>query len=109
MFNAGDCVRVRPLVEIRSQLDSMNRTGGCTFIEPMARYCGREVKILRRVNRFFDEAQRKMLKTNKLVILEDCKCDGSQSVFTEGCDRMCYYFWRDEWLEPLKNEDDHRN
>lgn len=109
VFHAGEIVRVRSLGEIKGQLDSMSRTGGCTFVEPMARYCGQEVKILRRVNRFFDEAQLKMLRSNKLVILEDCKCDGSQRVLTEGCDRTCYYFWREEWLEPLGHKDGHLN
>lgn len=107
MFEPGIRVRVRLLSEIRTQLDKTGRTHGCKFLEPMARHCGQEFRILRSVNRFFDESQRKMLKTNKLVILEDCHCDGSQSNVTSGCDRMCYYFWRVEWLESLADKEDH--
>mgnify|MGYP000861570407 CR=1 FL=1 len=107
ILDAGSRVRVRSAAEIRTRLDKMGRTGGCKFIDPMVRYCGQELRILRRVNQFFDETQRKMLKTNKLVILEDCHCDGTQSNVTSGCDRMCYYFWRVEWLESLEDKEGH--
>jgi hypothetical protein len=98
-FQEGEWVRVKSLEEIRPTLDETGRTGGCKFTKPMVRYCGKEFRVARKMDRFFDEAQWKMVRCKKLVLLEGSYCDGSGGWFTEGCARMCFVFWREEWLK----------
>jgi hypothetical protein len=98
---AGDRVRVRSGEEIGRTLDRWGRCGGCKFQEPMYRYCGREFRVAKRVTRFFDEARQRMLRCKNIVLLEGVYCDGSGDPATIGCDRMCFFFWRTEWLERV--------
>jgi hypothetical protein len=68
----------------------------------MYQYCGKELRVAKVVNRFFDEARSHMLKARNMVLLEGVCCDGSNSSDSTGCDRMCFYFWRTEWLEKVE-------
>lgn len=98
----GDCVRVRSLEEIEHTLDANNRCHGCALLWPMRQYCGQEFRVIKRVERFFDENRWRMLKCKNVVLLEGVYCDGTGGhPDTRGCDRMCFYFWRTEWLERL--------
>jgi hypothetical protein len=92
-------VRVRPWIEIARTLDRHSRCNGCAFLEPMRAFCGREFRVVRCVERFFDEQRWRMLKVRNIVLLDGVHCDGSGHPDTAGCDRMCLYFWRTEWLE----------
>lgn len=100
-LNTGDRVRVRSLEEIVGTFDRDGACRGCAFLKPMAAYCGREVRVARRVDHFFDERQWRMLKCRNIVLLEDAYCDGSGHPDTRGCERMCFFFWRTEWLEKI--------
>lgn len=99
---AGDRVRVRPADEIRSSLDDQGGIRGCAFAPGMFEYCEREFRVARVVNRFFDEARWRMLRARSMVLLEGVHCDGASLAETRGCDRMCFYFWRTEWLEKVE-------
>ncbi len=105
-IQAGDWVRVRSRDEIARTLDSTQRLRGCPFIEAMSDWCGKQVRVARRVEHFFDEAQWRMRKTTNIVLLEGVFCDGSGHPDTRGCDRSCYFFWRTEWLEPVSRGGD---
>jgi len=98
-FTAGDLVRVRSLNAILRTLDEAGRCGGCAFLRPMSAFCGRQVRVARRVDHFFDERTWRMLRCKNIVLLEGTYCDGSGHPDTRGCDRMCFYFWRTEWVE----------
>jgi hypothetical protein len=98
---SGDLVRVRPAEAIRRTLDWSGRTHGCAFAGGMFQYCGGEYRVLRVVNRFFDERRWRMLSAHELVLLEGIHCDGKSMPDTMDCDRMCFYFWRTEWLEKV--------
>jgi len=104
---AGDLVRVRSADFIRRTLDENGMFRGCGFGLGMYQYCGRELRVVRVVSRFFDEARSHMLKARNLVLLEGVHCDGSSSPDTKGCDRMCFYFWRAEWLEKIEEAPGH--
>lgn len=99
--NTGDRVRVRSLDEIMLTLDAKGACGGCAFLEPMAQYCGKELRVAKRVDHFFDERHWRMLKCRSMVLLEGSHCDGSGHPDTRGCQRMCFFFWRTEWLERV--------
>lgn len=102
---AGDTVRVRSREEIDRTLDAKGCRGGCKFLEPMARYCGQEMRVLRRLEHFYDEAKGRLLRCKNVVLLEGAHCDGMGHPDTRGCDRMCYFFWRTEWLERIKKSE----
>jgi hypothetical protein len=98
-LSTGDRVRVRPLPEIQNTLDANGYCRGCGFLAPMAKDCGQEMRVARRVDQFFDEARWRMLKCRGIVLLDGALCDGSGHPDTHACDRLCFYFWRTDWLE----------
>jgi hypothetical protein len=97
----GDRVRVLGAEAIRATLDESGRLNGCGFALSQYRWCGKELRVAKRVERFFDERTARMLKARNMVLLEGSYCDGTDSIETHGCDRMCFFFWRSEWLEKL--------
>ncbi|MBN2171661.1 MAG: hypothetical protein JW819_10125 [Candidatus Krumholzibacteriota bacterium] len=98
-LKAGERVRVRSLAEIQATLDEKNRLGGLDFMPAMAAFCGRSVHVLKPVRLVYDECGKVMRKVRNCVILEGVICDGSDQWHKEGCDRSCFYFWKEQWLE----------
>jgi len=98
---AGDWVVVRPWEVVAQTLDGFGRCRGCTFVRSMRQFCGRQFRVLRPVQHFFDEARWRMVRCSHVVLLEGVHCDGSGNSDTVGCDRMCFYFWRTEWLRRV--------
>ena len=105
-FQPGEWVMVKPLGEIKATLDNLDRIGGCKFLKPMAQYCGQKMRVLRRVNRFYDEQQSKIVRCHNIALLEGSHCTGTDGTHTERCDRFCFFFWRDEWLEPANEQNE---
>jgi hypothetical protein len=101
-LKVGDLVRVRAADEVRSMLDDNGSLKGCAFGLGMYRYCGKEFRVVKIVERFFDEGRWRMLKARNMVLLEGVYCDGQDISPTKGCDRMCFFFWRTEWLEKVE-------
>ena len=101
MLAPGDLVRVRPAEYIRNTLNEKRMLRGCSFGAGMYQYCGQEKRVAKVVTRFFDEARGRMLKSRNMVLLDGVYCDGAGYPDTLGCDRMCFYFWRSEWLEKI--------
>lgn len=100
-LEVGDLVRVRSAAYIRSTLDEHGFLHGCGFGRGQYQYCGRELRVVRRVDHFFDEARSRTVKGRNLVLLEGVYCEGSDVPWTRGCQRLCFYFWRTEWLEKI--------
>jgi hypothetical protein len=101
-LEVGDRVRVRSLEDIRSTLDERGYLKGCGFAYGQQQFCGRAFRVVKRVNHFFDEARARMLRGHNLVLLDGVYCEGENCEWTRGCDRMCFYFWRSEWLEKVE-------
>jgi hypothetical protein len=98
-LQAGDLVRVKSREEIQATLNRWNRLKGCDIMEEMWLYCGTTQRVLKRVERFLDERDYRMKRCRGIVFLEGLTCEGT---FDYGrCDRTCYYFWREEWLEKV--------
>jgi hypothetical protein len=98
-LQAGDRVRVKSREEIQATLDSWNRLKGCDIMEEMWPYCGTTQRVLKRVERFLDERDYRVKRCKGIVLLEGLICEGT--VDYGPCDRSCYYFWREEWLEKI--------
>jgi hypothetical protein len=98
-LKAGDPVRVRSREEIQATLDSWNELRGCLFMEDMWQYCGTTQRVLKPVERFVDERDYRVKKGRGIVLLEGLICQGTPDYGR--CDRACFFFWREEWLEKI--------
>ncbi len=92
----GDMVRIRSEDEIQKTLDRSGRTHGCLFAVGMNDHCGKEYRVFKRVDHFFDEIERRMCKCNNLFVLEGTQCSRTT------CDRSCPYFWHVSWLQKIQ-------
>jgi hypothetical protein len=99
----GERVRVRPATELRATLDATGRCRGLALMPEMERFAGRELVVKKRVELFFDERTREMRRLRDVVILEGACCEGRQSDPWDyaGCDRSCFLFWKEAWLERV--------
>jgi hypothetical protein len=99
----GERVRVRPEPEIRGTLDAQKRCGGLGFMGFMAGFCGGTYVVRKRVDRFFDERTRRMLRVRDVVILDEVFCQPPREIESDyaGCDRSCFLFWKEDWLERV--------
>jgi hypothetical protein len=98
-FRPGDVVRVRSREEIAATLNSWNELKGCLFMPDMWQYCGTVQVVLKPVERFVDERDYRVKHARGLVILERLLCIGTPDFGR--CDRGCFYFWREEWLDRI--------
>jgi hypothetical protein len=105
-LRAGDWVRVKDRSEIESSLDRWGELKGCAFLDSMSAYCGTTRQVLQPLERFLDERDYKVKKCRGVVLLDNVTCLGTP-VFGR-CDRRCYLFWREEWLERIAAPD-HRD
>ena len=95
----GDFVRVRPRQEIRDTLDNWNQLEGCSFMEEMWPYCDTIQRVFKHVDKFLDERDYLLKRCKGIVLLEGVICEGTKDF--GDCDRSCFYFWREEWLEKV--------
>jgi hypothetical protein len=98
-LQAGDLVRVRSLKEIEATLDHWGLVKGCGFMSEMAAFCGTTQKVFRRMDRFLDERDLNIKKSSGIIFLENVMCKGAKDFGV--CDRACFHFWREEWLEKI--------
>jgi len=93
----GDIVKILPEPEIRKNLDKNNRFKGLRFMPEMGKYCGKQYRVLKKVSRITLEStgESRTLKQPS-YILEGVYCDGE---FHNKCERLCFLFWRKEWLK----------
>lgn len=96
----GDLVRVRSLEEIQGTLNHWGILKGCMFMpNEMSPYCGTTQRVLKRVERFVDERDYRVKTCHGIVFLEGAICQGTTDYGR--CDRSCFFFWREEWLEKI--------
>ena len=99
-LNPGDIVRVRSREEIKQSLSPWNELRGCGFMDEMFQYCNTRQRVLKKVEKFLDERDYLVKKTSGIIILENVICGGTKAFGP--CDRSCFYFWREEWLEKVE-------
>jgi hypothetical protein len=98
-FNSGDRVLVKSKDQIQATLNYWNELKGCSFLPEMWQYCGTVQRVFKPVKRFVDERDARVKKVKGVYLLEGVNCQGFE-LFGE-CDRACFYFWREEWLEKI--------
>jgi hypothetical protein len=95
----GELVRIKSKEEIIRTLDVNNSNRGLSFDPEMLWYCGRQARVLRRVERIVDERTGKLLRLKRpCVVLEGVTCRGS---YHRCCPRADYPYWREIWLERV--------
>jgi len=103
----GELIEVKSEEEIRRTLDPTGKNRGLGFMPEMWEYCGQRLRVFKRVERIcLENVPRAVRKVANTVILEGAVCKGGGI----GCDRACFYFWRECWLKrvPLGHEDSPR-
>ncbi len=98
----GEWVRVKTADEIRATLDDDGRYDRLGYMDNvMDRFCGRTLQVHSRVERFFDERNWAMKKLSDVVLLEGtfCRPHPDDDVSWAGCQRSCFLFWKEAWLE----------
>jgi hypothetical protein len=98
-LKAGDLVRVRSGEEIEATLNHWRQLKGCSFMPEMRQYCGTTQRVLKPMERFVDERDLRTKKCKGIILLEGLNCQGTAEFGR--CDRSCFYFWREEWLEKI--------
>jgi hypothetical protein len=92
----GEIVEVKSEEEIRRTLDATGKNRNLGFMPEMWDYCGRQLPVLKRVEKIcLENEPRTIRRLENTVILEGAFCKGSGI----GCDRACFYFWRECWLK----------
>lgn len=99
-LQTGDWVRVRSLKEIAEIVNYFNQVKGCAFMPEMAKYCGTTQRVLKSMERFVDERDLLIKKSKGIILLEGVMCEGTEDFGR--CERSCFHFWREEWLEKIK-------
>lgn len=102
----GEYVEVMPAKHILSTLNKDWKNRGLLFEKEMLQYCGKQFRVLGRVNRLIDEKTGKMLKLkNDCIILQGIVCSGLSNRFRLFCPRSPYLYWREAWLRRIDNTD----
>jgi len=98
-LKAGDLVRVRSREEIEATLNHWRQLRGCTFMPEMVQYCGTTQRVHKAMERFVDERDLRVKRCKGIILLEGVLCQGTADFGR--CDRSCFLFWREEWLEKI--------
>ena len=92
----GDSVQVKSLNAIRATLDAEGCLDGLPFMEEMAAFCGKPMRVYRVVDKIYDYGRsRLMRRLDDCVLLVGVRCDGSDHA---GCEAACYVIWKSAWL-----------
>jgi hypothetical protein len=97
----GDLVEVKPIETILATLDSRRRHKGLRWMTGMRKFCGGRHRVYKRVDRIMLETNGELRRMKDTVLLEGAVCDGKEF---GGCDRSCFHFWREVWLERVPEE-----
>lgn len=97
----GELVEIKSEQEIMSMLDENKRYKGLYFMGGMRKYCGGRYRVYKRVERILLETNEELRKLKNTVLLEGVMCDGQ---VWSGCDRSCFYYWREAWLRRVKED-----
>ena len=99
----GELVEVRSQAEIEATLDDKGTLRGLRFGEVMLPYCGKQARVLARVDRIIDEKTGRMLKLRDCIVLDEVWCQGT---FRALCRRKIYPYWREAWLRRVEPPQD---
>ncbi len=99
----GELVQIKPYREILQTLNTRSRNRGLYWDAEEVPYCGKTLRVLKRVERIINEKTGKMqeMKT-PCVILDSVICQSRYSECRLFCPRSIYSYWREIWLDRIK-------
>lgn len=98
----GELVEVRSAAEIEATLSAENRNRGLRFDVEQVPFCGRQFRVLQRVERIIDEQTGRMMQLpNDCLMLEGAVCSSHYSQLRWFCPRAIYPYWREIWLRRV--------
>jgi hypothetical protein len=93
-LHCGEWVEVKSEEEILQTLDAAGANRGLVFIDEMRRYCGKQLRVHKRLERMLLEESKQVRRLKNTVLLDRAMCEG----IGIGCDKSCFFFWREAWL-----------
>ena len=102
-LRSGDLVEVKSEEEILATLDENKKNKGLLWMIGMRRFCGKKVRVYKRLERILLESTGEHRQLKNTVLLEDAVCDG---LAFGGCDRSCFHYWRECWLRRVEDDRD---
>lgn len=98
----GELVQIRSAQEIAATLDAGGRSRGMWFDREMMVYCGRTARVRRRVERFIDDRDGRLVEMKSPVVsLDGVVCSGDHSLRRWFCAREIFPYWRECWLRRV--------
>lgn len=95
----GELVEVKSREEIFQTIDQTGHNRGLRFDIEMLRYCGKQARVQRRVNRLIDEKTGKMVHIKgDCIVLDGFICAAD---FHQSCPRGIEEYWREIWLKRV--------
>jgi len=99
----GELVRVKSHQEILQTLNVKSMNRGMTWDAEMVPYCGGTYRVLRRVTQIVNESTGEMMNMkNPCIILDSVICQSKYSHCRMFCPRSIYPYWREIWLERVR-------
>jgi hypothetical protein len=104
----GEYVRIKTQAEIETTINKAGRNRGLSFDpEEMAPYCGRVVRVQGRVTKIIEEHTGKLLQMKEpCIILDGVVCKAEYASDRLNCPRALPSFWREIWLERVREKRD---
>jgi hypothetical protein len=103
-------VRVKSHADILATLNTDSRNRGLYFDAEAVPYCGGTYRVARRMTRILDERTGKLRRLkNESVVLEGVNCQARYSTCRMFCPRAIETYWREIWLERVKDESAERS
>jgi hypothetical protein len=99
-LRAGELVQVKPMDSIRPTLDGTANNRGLWFSPNMLKYCGKQQKVERRIEKLIVDGTGEMRHMKNTVFLEGSHC-GCPYIAFGGCSRCEYVYWREIWLQRV--------
>lgn len=94
----GELVEVKSVEEIMETLDYNRRNKGLRWMTGMKKHCGKQYRVLKRLERIILEDSGEFRNMKNTVLLEGVYCDGKEF---GNCNRCCFHFWREAWLKRV--------
>ena len=99
----GELVEVKSQEEIWVTLDMRRRYKGMYFMRGMQEFCGKRLRVYKRVKRILLESNGELRMIKNTVLLQGAICDGQERC---SCDRSCFYYWKEAWLRRVEESND---
>jgi len=102
-LEVGEWVKIRSKEEIFSTLNKDGKYKGLLYMPEMIKFCEKKFKVFKRVERIMLESTGELREMKSpTVFLEGVFCDGE---FHDRCDRSCFLYWKEIWLERVPQEE----